>query len=910
MYALKRIIYGKPAAGNQRVLHFDVLALTEGVTSADMPAWRALAPLEPLPDGSQAVGIFVGPGDNNIFARAHEQNDVPIYGYTLVPHEALLKLEGNLAQLLTLFLNPIPSYSAANTQIPPLEFEPEAWTMSERQATFETFLSHFADGDIKIALSLLAATLDERALMVHGFPPNLTERLLFVQGLMAMLPPYARGNITFSTRVDPPSIAYPHIVFHEDLIETPRYLANYHLEATPDLSSKFPNGKLPGYSGYLLTLWESNIQHFLSAIDSMKNIVPNALNSRNLGQALNTIAERHLLDRLVRAGESVPKHLLEAVLQDNTLQGELRQDYAQALFNQALETRSDDAACLVASEMDADPLLDRELSAVMEDYLTTQPDAVYSFVRARLASGSDPRWNQRLQSAALCSLQVAITDGDTETLVNWLKLVAREPLIYGLNDVLHQAILAARERAHADGDLGKQLIMLAVKRDPSSLDSLLEDDELMQHLPNSLALALRDYHRDSIEDVFNMKGRELYLASMARAANAGVSEVFDANAVERIWAFYISDYTSTLPSAYQPEAIVQTGVKHGAQWLQPEAREALMTLTLFNNRDTLFYQLASRLVKDQTLTPPPQLTLTMAIKKSKRSATDIVEIVGHLVSVGDLTPQQAVNIYISLLNGWEWRRTALPLVEQFARTLNQSAGLSAPADALWHMLQIAEETKSDLLARVAGKHLFALLEATEDETQLTADLTKMYDLLLWNSTIRQLLMHWWRDLVRSKQLPRLLRLEKALEGKRSLEEARGIVQTASALRKLLGKRNLHEFAEDMQRAYAVLELLADSFEPSPKHEVHFDQVTVRDELHARAGELAPQDKTILANNFKELAQLISTMGDNRSKSSLVRRDLDRQLMTGEQQPQSAVDVLKWMAGYLSGAQERDTDEDE
>src|SRR5690349_5849554 len=147
------------------------------------------------------------------------------------------------------------------------------------------------------------------------------------------------------------------------------------------------------------------------------------------------------------------------------------------------------------------------------------------------------------------------------------------------------------------------------------------------------------------------------------------------------------------------------------------------------------------------------------------------------------------------------------------------------------MLQIADDSNRDLLSRIAVKYSFELPEALEDETQLTADLLTMYDLLLCNSTISQLLMHWWRDLVRSKQLPRLLRLDKALEGKRSLEEARGIVQTASALRKLLGKRNLSEFAEDIKRAYAMLEVLADSFEPSPKHEVHFDQVTVRDELH-------------------------------------------------------------------------------
>ena len=48
------------------------------------------------------------------------------------------------------------------------------------------------------------------------------------------------------------------------------------------------------------------------------------------------------------------------------------------------------------------------------------------------------------------------------------------------------------------------------------------------------------------------------------------------------------------------------------------------------------------------------------------------------------------------------------------------------------------------------------------------------------------------------------------------------------------------------------------------------------------------------------------MAENRSKATLMRRgdDVDRLLMTGEQQPHSAVDTLKWMAGYLSGTQDK------
>ena len=109
-----------------------------------------------------------------------------------------------------------------------------------------------------------------------------------------------------------------------------------------------------------------------------------------------------------------------------------------------------------------------------------------------------------------------------------------------------------------------------------------------------------------------------------------------------------------------------------------------------------------------------------------------------------------------------------------------------------------------------------------------------------------------------------------------------------------------------------MQALSESFDPSPKRSVSFEQATMRAELDSRANELTPHEQQILANNFKELGQLISGMGDNRSKASLMRRgdDVDRLLMAGDQQPQSAVDALKWLAGYLSGSQEKEVDSEE
>jgi hypothetical protein len=129
---------------------------------------------------------------------------------------------------------------------------------------------------------------------------------------------------------------------------------------------------------------------------------------------------------------------------------------------------------------------------------------------------------------------------------------------------------------------------------------------------------------------------------------------------------------------------------------------------------------------------------------------------------------------------------------------------------------------------------------------------------------------------------------------------------------MLGKRSLQDFAKALDTAFSILEDLAESFDPSPKRAVSFDEGTIRAEIDARETELSDQERQILAKNFKELAQLIGDMGDHRSKANLMRRgeNIDRQLMSGEQQPASAVDAMKWMSGYLDGAQDKaDNDED-
>jgi hypothetical protein len=618
-------------------------------------------------------------------------------------------------------------------------------------------------------------------------------------------------------------------------------------------------------------------------------------------------SEREALDARVTSGEEVESEALIAALKsDNPPQGDLFRHYAERLLAHALQVREDETANFVTQLMDADESLDAALWRVLNDTLQIEPDAVYAFIRARTAADPDDKWLFRLRVAALCALEVAITDGDNETAFNWLKLVAREPASYNLIDLLHYAILAAGERAHNDGEFGRMLMPFAVRRDPAAAEILLADEALLEAMETTnLGRTLRDFEGDALS-VLENRGPEMFLVMLARAAQAQKGALFTPTAVEQMWALANGATPVNVPSQYAADRIIEAWAANGAAWLDEAALQSVLSLALRDRRDELFRSVIGQLTESENFVK----LLVTAMQRSARPEADLLALTTQMMNNGDLTAQSATDTYVRLLTAWEWRRSAQPIVQQLVRIVQQHPNLTIALDALWQILSFAAESKDDGILRIVVRRLTAEIETVEDEGILADHLLRLVNETAWHIPTRQNLVVWWRGFVRSGTLARLQRLDKALDGKKMLDELRTIVQTVIAFRKMLGKRTLREFAWDVGVAYGILQALTESFDPSPKRQFSFDQTTMRAELEARADEMTPHEQKIMANNFKELAQIIAGMGDNRAKASLMRRgdDVDRLLMTGDQQPHSAVDAMKWLAGFLGGSQEKDDEE--
>ena len=936
---LERMIFSYPPQSEAPEAP-QLLALSEALTPSEAALWRGVTSLQPLPvdaasqEASCAYGIFAGPGDRFVLARAclsaPPLTTSRLYDYLLIPRDSLQALAGNLDALLKALvpLAELPALLRAGPETPPRSTNGKAkagdagrataeaqiqkiarvtlpelppWPQTDALACFKAVLAEDFGGDFRRMLVLLEAALHDRGLMIHEYPLDSALRLRLVQGLLALLPAPLRSDLTFSTNRHERETTQARVVFAARSVTSARWVADWEKRT-------FPGEDIlkTAYVRRLAALWTGEADDLVERIAEMSAIAATLQPGKMLRDNLALIADRHALDARIEAGEPVEIETLKRLWKSIPPGGDLKLSYARQLLERGVEDRDVDAAALAAAAMDDDPALDAALYPLLDAGLLTQPDAIYAFVRTRLSAQPDERWLLRLKAAALASLQIAIADGDAETVINWLKLVAREPVNYDLADILHHGILSAQARARTDPDLAFGLVLLAVKRDQAALDPLLEDDALVEALPEPLARALRDHEGDP-EVLLQNHGPELFLVALARAARAMHGELFTPLALDQVWGLYTSSQMLSLSSHYNPEQIINTLVENGIGWMSAAAQQHLLALVLRDQRDELFFRLAHGLRKDDERLG----LLAGALDDSGRDPDELLALIGQMVAIGDVTQPESAQIYITLLEQRGWSGGTLPLMQQLARIMQQHPNLTVPADVIWMLLRQADEHEEEFITRLGVRWLSGDLEKMSDDNALVDAVLRLYELIQWDAGARQAFHNWWRDFVRDQTLARLQRIDKALDGKRPLEEARTIVQWVITLRKVLGKRTITQFADDIATTYAILQALSESFDPSTRRPSTFDALTMRAELDSRSEELSPHQQQILANNFKELAHLIASMGDSRSRASIMRRgeDLDRQLISGEQPPHSAVDALKWMAGYLSGAQNRDDDDE-
>lgn len=573
---------------------------------------------------------------------------------------------------------------------------------------------------------------------------------------------------------------------------------------------------------------------------------------------------------------------------------------AQKLLARVLETGDTDGTLALMRAVDEDTALDEALNPQWDEALHTQPDAVYRLVRLRLTAGADERWRFRLRQAALAALHIAITDGDSETILNWLTLLSREPAAYGLGEVLHHGILSAQTRVADDERLARGLVLLALKRDAEALEPLLADPVIVAALPADLVRALTEGEGDALV-LLSAYSSDVFLATLGRAAEKRWGSLFTPPVIDQAWHFYTGGAGGSLPPRYQPTRIAESWSGDGAAWLPAPAFDRLLMLALRDGRDDLAQALARQLA----VAPNMLARIETAFRQSARLPSDIVLLLNSWLTGGVLGQGDVSSLLESLARDLAWGKEASPFAQQWARLTQQNPTLVQDVESLWQILAFAAVHHDELSLRSVVRQLFTHLEGEPDETAFVTGLRRLIDGVDWHTTTLDQVYQWWRGYALRQQTAWLSKAERELAGERELERAHEIALTVLAMRRLLGKRSLKQLADEVRLTVTMLEAWMSAFDSDDKRVMTLDSETMRTELDTHQDDLSDQERHILSRDLKEMAHLIGVLGDHRTKASLIRREdeVDRQLMQGDGEPHGAVDMLKWMSGYLGGLQD-------
>ncbi|MBE0689931.1 MAG: hypothetical protein IH587_07395, partial [Anaerolineae bacterium] len=119
--------------------------------------------------------------------------------FILMPADVVRAYSGNLHSLMSLLHGQAPAFERPQERTMPIELaEPQPPDAGQQTAAMLVLMSATRDR-IQTIETLLAGVISGTPVMIQGAPADLVERVRFIEGLQALLPPPARPGVTFTT---------------------------------------------------------------------------------------------------------------------------------------------------------------------------------------------------------------------------------------------------------------------------------------------------------------------------------------------------------------------------------------------------------------------------------------------------------------------------------------------------------------------------------------------------------------------------------------------------------------------------------------------------------------------------------------------------------------------------------------
>jgi hypothetical protein len=209
MTRLEHFYYGQLIHHGQPKGEARVLARSSGLTDAQIQAALQAPRPSPLPEAPRLSWCLVRGSRDVPYVLVHAQQTHPthtLYHYILMGGDVPRSVQGNLRAYLPLIEPRMPIFEMLGDVMSPLNLNPEP-ADAARQADDLLELMSLTGNNTRKLEPLIATVVRGRPLVVRSAPPDLTQRLNFVQGLLTALPSSTRFGVSFCFETHDPTCA-------------------------------------------------------------------------------------------------------------------------------------------------------------------------------------------------------------------------------------------------------------------------------------------------------------------------------------------------------------------------------------------------------------------------------------------------------------------------------------------------------------------------------------------------------------------------------------------------------------------------------------------------------------------------------------------------------------------------------
>lgn len=926
-YTLEHFYHGQVTSGGRGQGELRLLAASAEI-SADLVN-EAISAARVPPDAGSTLGAWAlvrgSPTPFFLVQSILSSSGQPLRHFVVVPIEVLRVLGGNLSALHVLLQTEMPAYDSINNTLAPITLSTAAVPTPEAQAEAMLALLDTTRDRFDAVDALLAALVQGVVIYVHHAPDEVSRRVRFVEGLLALLPPPARFGVTFTTHCTPQTALDAQIRFSTD-------------DPVPDnvLLFDWATAKVSGmrvedeYSRYIKSLLRLDIDQVIEQTAALTPVAGWRIRrGDDLSTALRYASHRLKIDSGLLNNQPIEvEDAARILIEDPTLTPDLRAAYIRHLLAFAMALDDLEQADLLAVAARGQPESERIIIEAMDSAITAgKVDQVYRLVSrwvgdARGFKGMD--WGDLLRRALLAHaaalVGTALKDAEGRAAVRDLLMqVQHSAPALGLTEAAPALFEAVFPLARQDAATAKAAFMLAA--------ALLESDKwlkirhakpLIARLPANIArfLAMLDAKpgaepaplgllTSAVQEVEALE-RPLLTVRLAEMAVAnrradlldGEAMMALANASAGETGTRYSLILLTIARALADDAALTA--------LDANGRRAVLQILLARGAYT---ELAGEISRQSRLFyPPDKQTLLGLLVRGLFAETAIplseVGDVLHTLSTRGVKPLPLAMAYLGVLSQFHYSPTLEAQISELTDLIQSNRMLTeaVPPDQILELVRYHGARRSGpAAARLAA--LLPIGAARRGAAGLSA-MVELYRRLDWNDEMRLAALDALRRYVR--RLPdqaaptAIAAISRQLGG-----EVKEALETTLILRRMMGGEQFGDYAYSL---HTLAQFLYDTtLTYIDKTNVPSISMLVSD-LDSLSGGLDNAEREAIAATLGELVRLIyAAAAQHRAARTRedARGDLARAeqhhdgLLAGRGLVSSAVEVFRTMGGYFA-----------